>query len=159
MNTTPDESALQELTNRLAKLEQANADLQEKLATIQAERAIAGEQPIPHRPGPPPPGPPAAFSSALAGIPAVDAIGTLGADGMDASSDSGTGVCGCRGTDGTGVPSTQSSRLPRLAGCWWGRYLQQPPPSFPMASMPRAGLALAFTPRAKAPRLWALVGA
>ena len=92
MNTTPDESALQELTNRLARLEQANADLQEKLAIIQAERAIAGEQPIPHRPGPPPPGPPAAFSSALAGIPAVDAIGTLGADGIDASSDSGNGM-------------------------------------------------------------------
>jgi hypothetical protein len=61
MGTIPDESALQELTNRLAKLEQANADLQEKLATIQAEPAITGEQPILHRPGPPPPGPPGDF--------------------------------------------------------------------------------------------------
>ena len=92
MNTTPDESALQELTNRLAKLEQANADLQEKLATIQEERTIAGEQPMPHRPGPPPPGPPAAFTSAVVGVPAVDAIGTQGADGVDASSDSGNGM-------------------------------------------------------------------
>ena len=92
MSTTPDESALQELTNRLAKLEQANANLQEKLATIQAERAIAGEQPIPHAPVPPVPGPPAAFISGVAGIPAVNAKGTLGADGFDASSDSGTAI-------------------------------------------------------------------
>ena len=44
MITTPDESTLQTLVNRLAELEQAHAHLQEELQVVKAERAAAGEQ-------------------------------------------------------------------------------------------------------------------
>jgi len=110
MSTTQDESALQELAIRVAKVEQANADLQEKLATLQAGQLPSPQQITPFNPVPPPPG---NFGSATLGIPAVSAIGIQGADGVDASSDSGTAVS-AQSSSGSGMHAVGGGASPGM---------------------------------------------